>query len=223
VCSHDCSDYFLPTQDLGSSVRDVGGMLARWPARARVYPLPKPPRFPCTARGLTLHKAEKDRLCPRSAVITVPVGKNIPWAGGVAGGLGTPVGRGPAKGPPKAKNKIRRFAEPLVKATCRAPRCDTEARAVLLLLVVDAVYVRTREATDPGPAHYPSGPERMGRIFNHPRAQGARPVRATVVRWPIYYPPPEPSGFSYRLRHGPISMSSPDSDLLRRGIIVASS
>jgi hypothetical protein len=103
------------------------------------------------------------------------------------------------------------------------PVCDTEARAVLLLLVVDAVYVRTREATDPGPARYPSEPKRMGRIFNHPRAQGARPVRATVVRWPFIIPPPEPSGFSYRLRHGPISMSSPDSDLLRRGIIVASS
>jgi hypothetical protein len=69
------------------------------------------------------------------------------------------------------------------------PVRDTEAHAVLLLLVVDAVYVRTREATDSGPARYPSEPERMRRISNHPRAQGARPVRTTVVRWPIYYPP----------------------------------
>jgi hypothetical protein len=100
-------------------------MSARWPrADTRVSAFEALLDSPVRC-GASLHKAEENQLYPRSAAITVPVGKNTPWSGGVARGLGTPVGRGPAKGSPKAKTKhavLRRVPQRLLVGHPGTPR-----------------------------------------------------------------------------------------------------
>jgi hypothetical protein len=85
------------------------------------------------------------------------------------------------QGIPNSEDKICRFAACSAEAACRASRY-AGPRAMLLLLRKDLVNRRTEEPLVP--IRYSLAGLRIpseGRIFDPPRAQGVRPVRAAVV------------------------------------------
>lgn len=155
-------------------------MFARWPRADTLVSAFEALLGSLVRHGASLYKAEKDRLYPRSAAITVPVGKNPPWSGGFACSLGTPVGRGPAKGFPKAKTKyavLRHVPQRLLVGHPGTPRRTPRDAASFEEGLGKQAYRRTLV-----PIRYSLAVPRFpsaGRIFDPPRA-GSKAREAVV-------------------------------------------